>query len=297
VAHVWTALQSFAAGLVVPKTTGTGIKVDTDSPTWGFADLLGNLGVRVTGGVNPVFSAYHGTMYQYSFGTAPGETELILEFHTPHDYVPGTDWYIHVHWSVNGAGTGTVNWMYDLAYAKGYGQEDFTGTAGANDQVVVGVTQDIAATHVHQIAEVQCSASGGLISPAAVNVSITSGTAALTAASALFTAADVGRTVAVLGAGAAAATLNTTVSAFTSTTQVTLADNASTTVTAQPSYRYRVLDSARLEVDGLLLARAWRDSARAADTLSVAPFSHFVDLHYQTNGVMGTKTKNAPFYS
>jgi hypothetical protein len=59
-------------------------------------------------------------------------------------------------------------------------------------------------------------------------VTIASGDAALTVAGAAFTAADVGNAISITGADAASATLYTTITGFTSATQVTLADNAGT---------------------------------------------------------------------
>lgn len=64
------------------------------------------------------------------------------------------------------------------------------------------------------------------------STSIASGAAALTVAGAAFTSADVGKSIQVPGAGAAGATLVTTISAYTSATQVTLGANASTTLSA-----------------------------------------------------------------
>ena len=63
-------------------------------------------------------------------------------------------------------------------------------------------------------------------------VSITSGAAVLTVTGGNFTAADVGKHCLVPGAGTAGGLLTTTISAYTSATQVTLAANASTTVSA-----------------------------------------------------------------
>lgn len=65
---------------------------------------------------------------------------------------------------------------------------------------------------------------------------MTNGSAVLTSATAAFTSADVGKLVYVGGAGTAGATLKTTVSSYTSATQVTLANAASTTVTNRPLY-------------------------------------------------------------
>lgn len=60
---------------------------------------------------------------------------------------------------------------------------------------------------------------------------ITSGAAILTSASGSFTAQDVGKPIRVPGAGAAAGNLDTTILSYQSATQVTLAANASTSVT------------------------------------------------------------------
>jgi len=66
---------------------------------------------------------------------------------------------------------------------------------------------------------------------------ITSGTPNFVSASSTFVAGDVGKIIFIDGAGVAGATLKTTISAFVSATAVTLAANASTTVTgADGSY-------------------------------------------------------------
>ena len=280
-----------------PASGTTGIKVDSAAPTYGWRDLTGSIKTRTGGLTVPSYIAYQGNIYQFAFDHATAVQEVFNEFHMPHDYVPGTDMFIHTHWSSIVTATGNVNWGFDVSWAKGYDQAIFEGTVGTSLPITVSVTQAGAAAFRHEIAEVQFAAAGGLISPAAVNVSITTGTPDLTAASALFTEADVGRTVQVIGAGVAAAVLNTTISAFVSTTAVTLADNASTTVTTQDAFRYRVLDRSLLEIDGLLLVRTWHETDRAADTLTEVPFLHFVDVHYQSNGVLGTKDKNYPFYT
>lgn len=62
---------------------------------------------------------------------------------------------------------------------------------------------------------------------------MTAASATLTSATAAFTAADVGGTAIVVGAGAAGATLETTIAAFIDATQVTLTVAASTTVSGK----------------------------------------------------------------
>jgi hypothetical protein len=65
----------------------------------------------------------------------------------------------------------------------------------------------------------------------ATNGSITSGAAILTSTSAPFTPSQVGQAIAVSGAGTGGAVLYSTVLSYQSSTQVTLANNAGTTVT------------------------------------------------------------------
>jgi len=65
------------------------------------------------------------------------------------------------------------------------------------------------------------------------DASITSGTDALTTTGSVFTAADVGKSIRVFGAGAAGADLLTTIDGYTSSTSVSIATNASTTISAK----------------------------------------------------------------
>lgn len=51
------------------------------------------------------------------------------------------------------------------------------------------------------------------------------------------------------------------------------------------------LNTATMQVDGLILVRAYRIKGNAADTLNQAPFGHTCDIHYQSTGI-GTKQNN-----
>jgi hypothetical protein len=70
----------------------------------------------------------------------------------------------------------------------------------------------------------------GLCGASITNGAISSGTAALSSVSNPFVAADAGRAIIVRGAGTAGADLVTTIATYVSAGNVTLADNASTTV-------------------------------------------------------------------
>lgn len=157
--------------LVVDKVSGSGIRVDLDDPTFGWADLLGPIGVKSIGATDPVWTAYRGTIYAYTFNTATAEA--FIQFHIPHDWVPGVagegrNAYIHMHWSQNVVDTGgaagvpgVVEWKFDISYADGHGT-----AGGAADPftapITVTVTQQASTTQYgHMIAEVEFANDGG----------------------------------------------------------------------------------------------------------------------------------------
>jgi len=140
---------------VVSKAVNTGIKVDPAAPTFGWADITGMI-IREEGGSNaPTLATYRGAIKQYQFGAAD---EVYVSFHLPHDYVPGTDVYIHAHWSHNDTDItgGSVTWGFEATYAKGFDQAAFPAT------VTRTVTQNASTTqYQHMMAETQLSVVGG----------------------------------------------------------------------------------------------------------------------------------------
>lgn len=138
-------------GLVLPKTAGTGIQVDLTTPTFGWRDLEGVEYADLGGATGATLSVYHAPLREYSFSTGD---RMDVRFHVPHDYVPNTDMYLHVHWSHNGTAiSGTFTATLDYSYAKGHNQENFS----APKQVSVTYpTVNIATTpqYRHRIEEV-----------------------------------------------------------------------------------------------------------------------------------------------
>ena len=112
--------------------------------------MLGEIIVRGSGANDPTFSAYGATsFFAYSF-SATVMQQFWIVFHVPHDYVPGTDIYLHVHWSNAAAtpNTGNVIWGFEYSFAKGYNQQAFPAST------TVTVTQACPATrYQHNIAE------------------------------------------------------------------------------------------------------------------------------------------------
>lgn len=145
---------------VISATSGEGVKLDPDAPTWGWHDLLGDIIVRGSGAADPAYLTYRGNVRAYFFAV---NDEVFLNFHVPHDYLPGSDIYIHAHWSQAaktkaGAASGTVTggsvtWGFEVTYAKGHQQAEFPATVNPTVAQSCSTT-----TFHHHIAEVQLSA-------------------------------------------------------------------------------------------------------------------------------------------
>jgi hypothetical protein len=148
-AGTFSAVTS-TGNITFPKTSGFGIKVDTASPTYPWRDLIGNLRPD-TGGANaPTLSASRGGRCREFFYTV-----------ADHDYVPGTDIYIHLHWAHNGTAiSGSFVVEFSYTYAKGHQQAIFP----AEKMVTVTVSTPNIATipqYEHMISEVVMSSAGG----------------------------------------------------------------------------------------------------------------------------------------
>lgn len=145
--------------VVLPNAQTYGIKIDQDTPDWGWRDIIGGIEVRGVGANDPTFATYTGTTLRAFQFSASTMNEVFIVFHVPHDYVPGTDIYMHAHWS-NAAvtpNTGAVAWAFEWSYAKGYNQQAFTTPTTAS------VTQDCPATrYQHNIAETDAITISGL---------------------------------------------------------------------------------------------------------------------------------------
>lgn len=150
-----------ASGVTIDKTSGLGIKVDIASPTFPWADLIGTMVVDEAGANSAVLATYRGgSVREYRFGAGD---KIDLRYHLPHDYAPGTDIYIHVHWSHNGTaitGTGTFSGTVAATYAKGHQQASFGAEVSvtiSNTNITTGNTPQ----YWHRIEEVQLSNNGG----------------------------------------------------------------------------------------------------------------------------------------
>lgn len=138
--------------LTLPKTSGKGIRVDTTTPTFGFRDILGNVTQLNIGASKPTFAIYRDTLRSFQF--AVGKEEY-FEFHIPHDYVAGSNIFLHIHWSHISASvtSGAVTFEYEISYSKSH-------DGGAFPASVTGTVVQTASTtqYKHMLAEGQVSA-------------------------------------------------------------------------------------------------------------------------------------------
>jgi hypothetical protein len=133
--------------MMVPKEAGSGIKVDSQgTPTYAWHDLVSTMHFDPTSPVAPQFVPFRGGVKARQFDESE---EAFVEFHIPHDYVPGTDLYIHVHWAHNNPNTtgGSCTFGFEITYAKGWDQEEF------NAPITVAAVDQASGQYVHRIAE------------------------------------------------------------------------------------------------------------------------------------------------
>lgn len=201
----------------VPKAKTAGIKTDSEgTPSYPWHDLPGHLQVYGDAG-DAVRMPYQGGIKALQFSLSDS---AFVDFHIPHDYVMGSDIFVHAHWSH--AGTlvtgGSITLGFEFIYAKGHNQAAFS--APKTESVIQNAST---AQYRHMIAETQLSTAGG------------------------------------------------------SATQV---------------------DTADLEVDGLIQCRVYLDS----NDITVSgggvpePYIHAVDIHYQSMSI-GTKQRTPDFWT
>ena len=154
--QLFDILKTIFFNIVIPKASGNGIKVDTENPTFPWMDMLGPVRPKATGAGSPTLAVFRGgnvRMYAYALGD-DGDGE----FHIPHDWVPGTDLFLHIHWGHNGTSiSGSLKVDFSISYAKGHNQANFTA------EIVPSISfnsVNIATTpqYRHRIDEIQLSA-------------------------------------------------------------------------------------------------------------------------------------------
>jgi hypothetical protein len=148
--------------MVFPKTSSICIKRDLDDPKCTWKDLIGDVKPKTIGVGAPTLDTIRGAVRAFRYSN--GDDGDII-FHIPHDYVPGTDLYLHPHWTHNGTNiSGSFVITYNFTYA------DRTSTAPADifiaDRVLthtINTGMNITDTpqYAHRVDEIQITSAGG----------------------------------------------------------------------------------------------------------------------------------------
>ena len=101
-------------------------------------DITSEVKARGVGATDPAWAQIGATaFYAYDFAI---NDQVWMAFHIPHDYVKGTDIYIHAHWLPDGTNAQPVKWQFIYSYAHGHNQAAYnlTGTTVSATQAVGG---------------------------------------------------------------------------------------------------------------------------------------------------------------
>ncbi|MCK4261104.1 MAG: hypothetical protein KAX49_19165 [Halanaerobiales bacterium] len=144
--------------LQIPKTQGLGIRLDSlGTPAFGWHDMIGIPVVDEGSITKPDLNVFVGSIKQQQY--TEGD-ELFTKFHMPHDYVMGSDIYVHMHWAHDSSLVtgGSVTWGFELSYSKGHNQAIFPATTST---VTILQAADTVNLRQHMIAETAASVVGG----------------------------------------------------------------------------------------------------------------------------------------
>lgn len=151
---------SLTDDLILPKTSGKGVRVDNAAPTFPWRDLEGPIHPKETGAGKPTYAAFRGNIKGYWFAA---NDVVDLMYHWPHDWLPGSDVHMHLHWSHNGTSiSGSIVVDHRWSMVKGHNQGVFPAETTFTQTIS---TPDVATypQYQHVISEAQMSAA----SPAA----------------------------------------------------------------------------------------------------------------------------------
>lgn len=142
---------------VANAQSGVGIKFDSSNPQFGWRDIEGLIYPDPANPASsPVVSAFRTGIYAYAYNNGD---YCHFSFHMPHDYAPGTDLYIHVHWAHNATAVAanTLSFDFTVTYAKGHDQAIFPAPISLSKTYAL---TNIATTpqYRHRVDEIQLSA-------------------------------------------------------------------------------------------------------------------------------------------
>lgn len=145
--------------IVLPNTSWYGLQVNPITPTYPWRDLIGMIVPRASAPNQATLSVFRWwEIRNRAFNNGDRSDNY---FHIPHDYLPWSDLFIHVHRGHNGTAiSGNAVMNFYSSYAKWHNQASFP--AEKNVTITYNTT-NIATTpqYQHRVDEVQLSSNGG----------------------------------------------------------------------------------------------------------------------------------------
>lgn len=145
---------SLPSGASLGAAQGVGLLVEG---AFGWRDLEGPIVAPTTGAGRPTLTAYDGEIEDYAFDA--GDHYSPIKFHWPHDWAPGSDSHIHLHWSHNGtdiSGSLVIEYIYIWARRDGV----FTASKTIT-HTISGLNITNTPAKKKRVDEIQFSTSGG----------------------------------------------------------------------------------------------------------------------------------------
>jgi hypothetical protein len=120
-------------------------------------DLIGATNFKGSGNTIPPFQLYRGAIWKTGFNV-DNTTLYYFNYHIPHDYIKGTDIFIHAHHSTTAADErGTCEFELDASYAAV--NSEFIAPIGIDS--IFYTYNGASDQYRHIVTEVQLSTSGG----------------------------------------------------------------------------------------------------------------------------------------
>jgi len=144
---------------ILPKTEGTGIRVDQDSPTFPWVDLIGAVQPNVNSpSTSPSVLQFQTGVNAYAYNS--GDI-LDCVYHIPHDWLPNSDAHVHLHW---GNDTALVEGdTFTITPKVIYGSRDgvFSSPALSLEPITYTAPAGGLAQYSHPVTEVGLCVAGG----------------------------------------------------------------------------------------------------------------------------------------
>jgi hypothetical protein len=131
-----------------------------DVDDFGWRDITSEVRTRGVGATDPAWTQIGSSAF-YAYAFALNDVSWHT-FHVPHDIVPNSQVFFHVHWLASGTDANTVKWQFEHCYAKGFNQAAFdvaSPTTVNAEQAAAGVA------YQHMVTETVGQTIDGLTEP------------------------------------------------------------------------------------------------------------------------------------